>query len=120
MANSTTANAGTVLTVPANKIWQGSVSLSATLAVSIGGSAGTQFPSITVSGLGANWADGDVVLKLALAVPAVGALSLAGATASGSVSTPEIRIRTRANPVSLILNIGAGVTGVGTAVGHVI
>lgn len=120
MANSTTANGGTVLTVPANKTWRGSVSLCATLAVSVGGGAATSFPAITVSGVGGTWADGDVVLKLALFVPAVGVTALTGSMVTATLATGDIQVQARANPIDLLLSIGAGVTGVGTAIGEIL
>lgn len=120
MANSTTQAGGTVLTIPANKIWRGSVSLCATLAVAVGGQAATQFPSVDVVGASATWADGDVVVKLALFVPAVGVTALTGSMVTATIATGLIYVQTRANPISLILNYGTGVTAVATAVGEVI
>lgn len=120
MANSTTANGGIVMTVPANKTWRGSVSLCATLAVAVGGSAATQFPAITVSGTGGTWADGDIVLKLALFVPAVGLTALTGSMVTATLATGAIQLQAHANPIDLVLTIGSGVTGVGTAIGEVL
>ena len=101
MSNSTTTNGGTVLTIPANAKWFGSISLSATLAVAVAGGAATGYPSITVSGAGGIWADGDVVLKLALFVPAVGITALTGALTTESLSISNVSIQTRENPISL-------------------
>lgn len=120
MSNTTTTNGGTVLTIPPNKLWRGSVSLCATLAVAIAGSAATQFPAITVSGAGATWPDGDVVLRLALFVPAVGVTALTGSLATASLSTGDITVRTRGNAVNLVLSYGTGVTAVGTAIGEML
>lgn len=120
MPNSATASNGTVLTIPANRTWRGSVSLCATLAVGVGGSAATQFPSVAVSGQGATWADGDYVLRLALFVPAVGLTALTGSTATATASTGDIMVQTHGSPISLILTYGAGVTAVATAIGEVI
>lgn len=118
MSNSTTANGGTVLTIPPNSLWRGSVSLCATLAVAIAGAAATQYPAITVSGANATWPDGDIVLKLALFVPAVGVTALTGSQATASVSTGDITVRTRGSALSLVLSYGTGVTAVGTAIGE--
>lgn len=120
MANSTTVNGGTVLTIPANKVWRGSVSLCATLAVAVGGTAATNFPEIVVSGTGATWADGDVVIKLALFVPAVGVTAVQGSQVTATLATGSIQVQTRANPINLILNYGTGVTAVGVAIGEVL
>lgn len=119
MANSTTVNGGTVLTIPAHSMWEGSVMLCATLAVAIGGSAATQFPSITVSGLGGTWPDGDTVVRLALFVPAVGVTAVTGSQVTAALATGRITVQTRDNPIDLILNFGNGVTACGTAIGEV-
>lgn len=120
MANTTTTNGGIVLTIPANKLWRGSVGLCATLAVAIGGSAATQFPSITVSGTNATWPDADTVIRLALFVPAVGVTAVTGSQVTATLSTGDITVRTRDNAINLILNYGTGVTAVGTAIGEVL
>lgn len=119
MANTTNVNGGIVLTIPANSVWKGSVGLSATLSVAVGGTERAQYPSITVSGANASWADGDSVVRLALFAPSVGAAGTTGATATDSMSTGDIQVKTGANSINLILNIGVGVTGVGTAIGEI-
>ena len=120
MANSTTSPGGTVLTIPANKLWKGSVSLCATLAVTVGGGAATQFPSVTVSATDATWADGDTVIKLALFVPAVGVTALTGSMVTATLATGDITVQTRSAPLTMTLNHGSGVTAVATAVGEII
>lgn len=120
MANSTTANGGTVITIPANTSWQGCVSLCATLAVAVGGSAATQFPSITVSGTGGTWPDGDTIVALALFVPAVGVTAVSGSQVAAGLATGHMSVQARANPISFILNYGTGVTAVGTACGEIL
>lgn len=120
MANTTTANNGVVLTIPAHKVWRGSVSLCATLAVGVGGSAATQFPTIAVVGTGASWSDGDAVIRLALFVPAVGVTAVTGSQVTATLATGDIEVRTRANPIDLVLTYGTGVTAVGTAIGEML
>lgn len=120
MANTTTTNGGVVLTIPANKLWRGSVMLCATLAVSIAGSAATQFPSITVSGANATWADLDTVVRLALFVPAVGVTAVTGSQVTATLATGDITVRTRSNSIDLVLNYGSGVTAVATAIGELL
>lgn len=118
MANSTTSAAGTVITIPANKHWVGHVVLSATLTVAPGGNASTQYPSIDVSGASASWDNGSKVVTVALAAPAVGVASLIGTAVTATVCSGTITIQTRENPVSLVLNYGAGVTAIGAACGE--
>lgn len=119
MANTTTTNGGVVLAIPANSIWRGCIMLSATLAVAVAGGAATSYPSITVSGSLATWNDGDTVARVALFVPAVGITALTGAQTTTSISTGEIQVQTRANPVNLVLNFTtAGTSAVATAIGE--
>jgi hypothetical protein len=120
MSTTTTTPGGTIITIPANSVWRGSVSLCATLAVAVGGSAATQFPEVVVSGTQATWADGDTVLKLALFVPAVGLTALTGSQVAATINTGMIFVQTRANAISLIMNHGTGVTAAGTAIGEVL
>lgn len=117
-ANMSTANGGTVLTVPANTMWIGCVHLSATLTVAIGGPAGSGFPQVSVSGQAMDKNNGDVVCAVALACPAVSITGLIGAQTTSSVSTGEMTVRAGATPVSLVLSYGSGVTAVAVACGE--
>lgn len=119
MSNSTTVDGGTVLSIPAGKTWQGCLSLAATLAVSVGGAAATRFPKITISGTGGNIDNGDTLVSLALFVPAVGATALTGSLTTDSLAVGPIQIQARDNPITLILTLGSGVTGVATAAGEI-
>lgn len=119
VANSASTNGGTVLTIPANSVWRGSVSISAALTVAIGGGAVAAQPSVTVSGSGGSWANGDVVVAVSVAAPAVGALALLGLLATNSLATGDILVQARANPLTLVLNFsGAGVSAVAVAIGQ--
>jgi hypothetical protein len=120
MSNSTTVDGGTIVTIPANSLWHGSISLCATLAVSAGGAAATSFPSITLSGEGGTWPDGHTIAALALFVPAVGATAVTGSQATESMVINNVSIRARDNDLSFILNHGAGITAVGTACGEIL
>lgn len=119
MANSATTNNATILTIPANSIWRGSITLAATLAVSGGGTAQTDYPKVVVSGSGGTWNDGDVVTGLALFVPAVGVTAVTGSTATATISTGEIQVQSRANPMTLKLSFNStGTSAIGTAIGE--
>lgn len=121
VANSATTNGATILTIPANKTWYGSVMLGATLAVLVGGSAATSYPAVTLHGTGGTWTDGDLVASLALFVPAVGLTALTGSTATAAVSTGPISITARANPITLTLDFTtAGTSAVATAAGEIL
>ena len=119
MANSATVNNATILTIPANSIWRGSVTLGATLAVAGGGTAQTDYPKVVVSGAGGTWADGDVVAALALFVPAVGVTALTGSMVTATISTGEIQVQSRTNPLLLKLSFNStGTSAIGSAIGE--
>lgn len=119
MANSTTVNGGIVVTVPANSNWLGSILLSASATVPIGGAAVATIPTVTVSGSGGNMKDGDTMAAVALAMPAVSVTALTGQQVASSMSTGFVNVQARATPVSLILNFAPGVTAVAVAAGAV-
>lgn len=119
MSNTTSTNGGTVITVPANTLWVGSIILSASLASGTGAvGAQSATPNITVDGSGGNLVDGDTVAKVQLNTPAqlVGALS--GTVAHGNQVIGPMNVQARSNPVSLILNTGGATAACGTAIGE--
>lgn len=120
MANTTTTDGGTFLTVPASTLWTGHIMLSGTLASGAGASAAqSAAPSITVSGTGGNYTDGDTVIKLQLNTPTqvVGALS--GTVDHGDIVVGPIGVQARAaGPVSLVLHTGGATSACGTAIGE--
>lgn len=121
MANFGNTNGAVILTIPANKRWYGNVTLSASVMGVAGDASMTAHPSVTVSGTGASgWSDGDTVVAVALALPSVGVTSLVGASATTNQSSGLIVIHARANPISLILNLPARVTGNATAAGELL
>lgn len=120
MANTTTMDGATFLTVPASTLWSGHIMLSGTLASGAGASsAQSAAPSVTVSGSGGNFSNGDTVVKLQLNTPTqlVGALS--GTTSHGDISIGPINVQARATgPISLILNTGGSTAACATAIGE--
>ena len=119
MSNSTNVDGGTIITVPAGKTWQGHLSLAATLAVAINGAAATRYPKVTVSGIGGNMTDGDSLTSLALFVPAVAITAVTGSLASQTISIGPFQVQAGANPVSLLLALGSGVSGSAVAAGEI-
>lgn len=121
MANFASTNGATILTVPTGKRWVGTVTLSAASSGGAGDTAMSAHPSVTVSGAGArDWANGDTVVALALALPVVGALSLVGVTATSSATSGQLIIQPTANPISLVLNLPARVVGNALAAGELL
>lgn len=121
MSNFGNINGATILTVPANNIWTGTVMLSATATGAPGDASTAAHPTVSISGIGAdNWADGDAVVAVALAVPPVAAGATVGSAASSSQVAPHVIIHARANPISLILNLAPRITGNALAAGQLI
>jgi len=76
---------------------------------------------VTLHGTGGTWSDGDHVIRVALFVPAVGVTALTGSTATAAVSTGNIEIQARGNPITLTLDFnGTGTSAVATAGGEII
>ena len=93
--------------------------MGATLAVAVGGSAATSYPDVRVSGTGGTWNDQDYVLRLSLFVPAVGVTALTGSMVTATMSTGEVQVQSRANPIDLVLNFTTtGTSAVATAIGE--
>lgn len=114
--NSSTVNGGTVLTIPAGRSWVGSIMLAATLMINAGGAPQFDYPAITVSGTGANWTDGDFVLRLALSVPG----AVLGTQSHSELSIGLVQITAGENPIDLVLSFGADTTAAGTAIGELL
>lgn len=112
------ADGGTLISLAANQIFEGSVTLTATASVAPGGSSTTLYPSLSVSGAGGNYADGTVLASLALFVPSVAVAATTGMTASGTVTTPKFQLQSGANLIKLILTLGPGVVGTATFIGE--
>lgn len=119
MANTTTSNGGTVLTIPASTLWYGSISLSASLTVGTGvQAAASAAPSITVSSPDGNLVDGDTIVKLQLNTPAQVLGALVGSSSHGDAVIGPMYIQARTSPVVLTLNTGGSTAACGTAIGE--
>lgn len=120
MPNTTTTNGAAFLTVPANTLWTGHVTLSASLVTDAGAQATKgASPSVTVSGAGGNFADGDTVLKLTLNTPAQVLGALSGNVDHGNATVGPIVVQARSTgPISLVLNTGGATTACATAIGE--
>lgn len=115
----TTTNGGTCLTVDANTTWNGYITLSGALASGTGSSgAASAAPSITVSGAGGNYANGDTITKLQINTPAQALGALSGTVCNDSVVVGPIAVQARENVVTLILNTGGATAACATAIGE--
>lgn len=117
---STTTNGGTVLTVDAGTVWNGYITLSATLISGVGvQGAGSAAPSVTVSGAGGNYANGSVITKLQLDTPAQALGALSGSVCNDSVLFGPLAVQAGSgNDVLLILNTGGATAACGTSIGE--
>lgn len=114
-----TANAATIITVPAGRIWRGTVVLSAALATAAATAGATASPTVSVAGAGATPAAG-VVLGLALATGGGAATGTVGTNSQDSVVVPLVVVAPAGNAVTLTLQTGGATTASATASGDLI
>lgn len=103
-----TTNGGTLITIPANSVWHGSVTLSA-----LGDSAGTFYPDVTVQGATADPVAGTPVISV-LSFGAV--VGLVPEVTTGS--TADVIVFAGSSPATLQLNLNSTTAAVATAIGY--
>lgn len=91
--NGTRTTNGTVITIPANSMFNGSIAISASITL-----AGTATPRVTVAGLNSQPEAGAIVHQIAVA-------GLLAGIGSGGAPI-DVIIKTGANPVTLEFNTG--------------
>lgn len=115
----TTANNGVFLTVEPNTVWNGRITLSATLVNGTGiVAANSAAPLIRVNGTGGNFLDGDTITKLQLNTPSQVLGALVGAFDSRDIVIPNLTVQARANQVTLTLVTGGATGACATAIGE--
>lgn len=115
----TTSDNGVFLTIEPNTVWNGRVTLSATLVNGAGIQAGSSAaPRIRVNGTGGNFLDGDIITKMQLNTPAQVLGALTGAIDSGDVVIPNLTVQARANQITLTLVLGGATAACATAIGE--
>ena len=110
-----TASGGTLITVPAGKTWQGTVTMTASVVVAAAGSALNASARVSTLGVGAQPPPGDYI-RIDLGAPA-GAAAVAGTADSGMVSSPMLLAAPAGNSVSLVLNTTGTTAQSASAVG---
>ena len=108
-------NGGTIITIPAGRIWQGTVTLSGSTLVAIAGTALSASARVSTAGTGVIPAAGDYV-RLDIGAPA-SAVGLAGTSANGSISAPMLVAAPSGNAVTLVLNTTNTTTQSASAIG---
>lgn len=115
----TSVNGGVFLTVDANTVWNGHLTLSGSLVTGAGiVAAANATPSITLSGAGGNYANGTTVTKIQLSTPAQVLGALSGSTSTDSVTIGPITVQARENVVTLVLNTGGATNAQATSIGE--
>lgn len=118
LSGSADADDEVLITIPAAKVWRGSVSISGSL--SAGANVGSQqaTPTVTVEGTNSDPADGSVITGVSLTTPAVGLLALLGVTSNQSLSQPQVVLKSPpGNSITLKLNLPSGVQAIAVAHG---
>lgn len=87
LSGSTSTDNGTLITIPAGRIWRGQVSLAATVRIASNTAASLATPRVTVVGAGATPANGTALAGLAIGAPQ----TLLGALA-GTVDSSAMRV----------------------------
>jgi hypothetical protein len=108
VAGKSTADGGTILTVPGGSSWRGTVTIS-----QLTNTTGTFYPDVTVQGTGSDPASGSAVVSV------VGFGAVVGLVPMASTATAcDVVIYTDGtHPVTLQLNFHGCTSAVGTAVG---
>lgn len=115
----TSANNGVFLTVDANTVWNGRVTLSSTLVSGAGiQGANNATPSIKYNGSDGNFLDGDTITKAQLSTPAQVLGALTGNRDHSDIVIPNLTIQARSNPITLTLVTGGATAACATAIGE--
>lgn len=96
------SNGGTIITIPAGRVWQGVVTISASVLVGTAGAAVSASARVSTAGTGVVPAAGDYV-RLDIGSP-VSAATLSGTGSNSSVSAPLTVAAPSGNSVTLVLN----------------
>lgn len=111
-----TADAATIITVPAGRTWKGTVSLTASLATAIGAAATAATPTVSIAGAGATPAAG-AILGRPLNVAASAATATNGSNVAGNADTELTVAAPAGNAVTLTLQLGGATAASATATG---
>lgn len=114
-----TADAATIITVPAGRVWRGTVALSAAMGTAAAVAGVTATPTVSVAGTGVTPAAG-VVLGLALRTGGGAATGTVGTNSQGSVSLPLTVIAPSGNEVTVTLQTGGATVASATASGELL
>ena len=115
----TNTNGAAFLSVDANTLWTGYITLSGSLLSGAGVVAAAHAaPSVTVSGSGGNYADGATVTQIQLSTPAQVLGALSGSASNTSVVLGPIAVQARENVVTLGLNTNGATSAQATSIGE--
>lgn len=119
LTGNATADGGTIITIPQNKIWVGVVTLSAAVVVAAGASAAINaLPNVTTTGASAVPAANSVVCGLAISVGANVAGALSAGSANDAIAIPVTVYAGATASATLKLNFNSATAASAVAVGY--
>jgi hypothetical protein len=119
LTGTSSTDAGTIITVPANRIWKGSLTLSGTVTVAAGANAAvTANPNVTVTGATATPAATTIVNQLMIDVAANLAGGTNGSSACDTATVPNLVIVAGTSAATLQLHTGSASHASATAAGY--
>lgn len=116
LAGSTTTDTGTIITVPANKVWRGSISVSAGDSNAIGAAGSTTQPNVAWTP-GAGGTAAFNAAHVSLVLPATLLSGVIGAWSTGTVSVSDVVVYAGTGSGTLKLNLNGATAGQGSAMG---
>ena len=111
-----TADAATIITIPAGRTWKGKVTLAASLSAALNTAAVAAVPTVSIAGAGATPAAG-AILGRPLHVPLSTATATNGSYVAGTADTDLIVTAPAGNAVTLTLQLGGATAASATAAG---
>lgn len=111
-----TASGNTIITIPAGRVWQGTVVISANVLVGINAAAVSASARISTAGAGVTPAAGDYI-RLDIGAPITAVSALTGTSASGFISGVMLVAAPSGNSATLVLNTTNTTTQSASAVG---
>lgn len=119
LVGSATADAATIITIPAGRAWKGTVVLSAALGTAPAVAGATADPTVSTAGTNVVPAAG-VVLRTALRTGGGSAAATVGTNSQGTASIPLTVIAPPGNAATLTLQLGGATAASASASGELL
>lgn len=121
LTGTASADGATIITVPVNRIWQGTIMLSGAVTVAAGASGAVNaLPNVTTTGATAVPAAGAVLHQLAISLPAnlAGSVTGDGANDAATITGVTVYAGSNAGGATLKLTFNSATAASATAVGY--